>query len=375
MKQEFKICAKTVMDTSDPDIVFDDTGISNHYYDYSSKVSVRIEDEKNGADKLKGIIDRIKREGKNREYDCIVGISGGTDSTYVVYKCIEYGLRPLAVHFDNGWNSELAVSNIEKVLKQLNVDLYTYVIDWEEFSSLQLSFLKSSTPDIEIPTDHAIFALLYEVARKHGIKYIMNGMNFRTESIMPFSWAYGHIDWKYISSVHKRFSTTKLKHYPHFSFSKLLYYTLVKRIQFVSILNYIPFNKEEAQKLLSEKLGWKNYGGKHHESVYTRIVQSYILPEKFNIDKRKAHLSNLILSSQITREEAMKELESPPFNRETVEEDIDYLIKKLRLTREEFDRIMNNATLSFRDYPNNFKLYTLAKKAQQYLRKHNIFHK
>jgi N-acetyl sugar amidotransferase len=375
MKQEFKICIKTVMDTSDPDIVFDKYGISNHYYNYLSKVGARIEEGDDAEQKLLTIINKIKEEGKDHEYDCIVGVSGGTDSTYVAYKCKEYGLRPLAVHFDNGWNSELAVSNIEKVLKQLDIDLYTYVIDWEEFSDLQVSFLKSSTPDIEIPTDHAIFALLYEVANKYGIKYIMNGMNFRTESIMPSSWAYGHIDWKYVKSVHKKFSKKKLKNYPHFSFTKLFYYTFVKRIQFVSILNYINFNKEEAQKLLTEKLDWKNYGGKHHESVYTRIIQSYILPEKFNIDKRKAHLSNLILSNQITREQALKELETLPYNPETVQDDIDYLTKKLRLTGAEFDEIMKTQNKTFRDYPNNFGIYTWAKRIQQYLRKLNIFHK
>lgn len=374
-QEQYRICTKTVMDTTDPDITFDDQGISNHYYNYLSKVNDRIEEGSQAEIKLKAIINKIKQAGKGKEYDCIVGVSGGTDSTYVAYKCKEYGLRPLAVHFDNGWNSELAVSNIEKVLKKLDIDLFTYVIDWEEFSELQVSFLKSSTPDIEIPTDHAIFALLYEVATKHNIKYIMNGMNFRTESIMPFAWAYGHIDWKYVKSVHEKFSRVKLKNYPHFSFAKLFYYTIVKRIKYVSILNYIDFNKDEAQKFLAEKLDWRDYGGKHHESVYTRIVQTYVLPKKFNIDKRRAHLSNLIISGQITREAALKLLEIPPYNEDTVQDDIEYLVKKLRLSDQEFEGIMNAPNKTFKDYPNNFKIYTFAKKTQQYLRKTNIFHK
>jgi N-acetyl sugar amidotransferase len=375
MKQKYKICSKTVMDTTDPDIYFDEQGISNHYYSYYSRVKNRIEQGVDSKIKLDGLIDQIKRVGKDKEYDCIVGVSGGTDSTYVAYKCIELGLRPLAVHFDNGWNSELAVSNIEKTLKKLEIPLLTYVIDWQEFSDLQVSFLKSSTPDLEIPTDHAIFALLYEIAAKHNIKYIMNGMNFRTESIMPSAWSYGHIDWKYIKSMHRKFAKTRLSAYPHFSFTKLLYYSFIKKIKFVSILNYMHFNKEEAQKFLADKLEWRDYGGKHHESVYTRIIQTYILPKKFNIDKRRAHLSNLILSGQITREEALKQLEEPSYNIDNCQDDIDYLTKKLRLTIDEFNKMMESPNKTFKDYPNNFRVYTFAKIIQENLRKFNYFYK
>lgn len=375
MKNKYSICSKTVMDTTDPDIYFDDQGISNHYYNYFARVKNRIEEGNDAKIKLNRIIDQIKKVGKDQEYDCLVGVSGGTDSTYVAYKCKEFGLRPLAVHFDNGWNSELAVSNIEKTLNKLEIDLITYVIDWQEFSDLQVSFLKSSTPDIEIPTDHAIFALLYEIAAKHNIKYIMNGMNFRTESIMPFTWSYGHIDWKYIKSVHKKYGNTKLSAYPHFSFTKLLYYTFIKKIKYVSILNYINFNKEEAQKFLVNNLDWRDYGGKHHESVYTRIIQTYILPVKFNIDKRRAHLSNLILSGQITREEALKQLEMSPYSVENYQDDIEYLTKKLRLTINEFNQIMESPNKTFKDYPNNFTVYSIAKKIQEFLRKRNLFHK
>jgi len=375
MSKQSKICSITVMDTTDPDIVFDNKMVCNHYYNYQNNVKSRIEVGNQAESELVKIIEKIKREGKSKPYDCIIGVSGGTDSTFVAYKCKELGLRPLAVHFDNGWNSELAVSNIEKVLNQLEIDLYTYVIDWKEFSDLQVSFLKSSTPDIEIPTDHAIFAILYKVAVKYKIKYIMNGMNFRTESIMPSSWAYGHIDWKYIKNVHKTFSNGKLKSYPRFSFLDLFYYTFFRRIKFISILNYLDFNKEEAQKFLTDKLGWRDYGGKHHESVYTRIVQTYILPKKFNIDKRKAHLSNLILSGQITREQALKLLEIPPFEEQQSKEDVEYLIKKLKLSSGDFENIMNSPNKTFKDYPNNYTIYLIAKRLQQFLRKIKLFHK
>jgi N-acetyl sugar amidotransferase len=375
MIKKYTICSKTVMDTTDPDIYFDEQGICNHYYKYFSRVKNRIEEGTDAKIKLDRIIDQIKKVGKDQEYDCLIGVSGGTDSTYVAYKCKEFGLRPLAVHFDNGWNSELAVSNIEKTLNKLEIDLITYVIDWHEFSDLQVSFLKSSTPDIEIPTDHAIFALLYEIATKHKIKYIMNGMNFRTESIMPFAWSYGHIDWKYIKSVHNKYGNTKLSAYPHFSFTKLLYYTFVKKIKYISILNYINFNKEEAQIFLANNLDWRDYGGKHHESVYTRIIQTYILPKKFNIDKRRAHLSNLILSGQITREDALKQLETSPYSVDNCQDDIEYLIKKLRLTHNEFNQIMESPNKTFKDYPNNFTVYSIAKNIQEYLRRINLFHK
>ncbi|HPH99331.1 MAG TPA: N-acetyl sugar amidotransferase [Chitinophagaceae bacterium] len=238
-----KICTRCIMDSSDPDISFDEKGICNHCHRYDGLINTRVFHGDVAKAQLEKVTEQIKKRAKGKEYDCLIGVSGGVDSTYVAYLVKQLGLRALAVHFDNGWNSELAVSNIEKTLKKLSIDLYTYVIDWEEFKSLQISFLKASTPDGEVPTDHAINALLFQIAAKHNIKYIISGMNFATESMSVPAWAYGHSDWKYIKGVHKKFSAIKLKQYPHFSLLKLFYFTFIKRIQVLAILNYIEYNK------------------------------------------------------------------------------------------------------------------------------------
>lgn len=266
-EREYQICKRCVMDTTDHEIVFDEEGICNHCKSYLQKASVRIIDESKREQELANLIGEIKQKGKGRDYDCIIGVSGGTDSTYVAWKVKEMGLRPLAVHLDNGWNSELAVSNIEKTLQKLGIDLYTHVIDWHEFRDIQLSFLYASTPDIEIPTDHAINALLFNTANKFNIKYIISGSNFNDEGAFPESWAYGHLDFKYIKSIHKKFGTKPFVTFPHFGLLKLLWFVLFKRIKTVAILNYMHFDKTQARELLKEKLEWRDYGGKHNESL------------------------------------------------------------------------------------------------------------
>jgi N-acetyl sugar amidotransferase len=298
---------------------------------------------------------KIKSAGRGRDYDCIIGVSGGVDSTYVAYRIKEMGLRPLAVHFDNGWDSELAVSNIEKVLKRLDIDLFTYVVDWEEFRDLQLAFLKASTPDGEIPTDHGIFALLWRQASQRGIKYIVSGMNFATEAASVPGWSYGHSDWRYIRAVHKQFGAAKLKTYPHFSLFDLAWFNGVRGIRTVSILNYLDYQKSEAMRVLQHELGWVYYGGKHYESVYTRFWQGYVLPRKFGIDKRVAHLSDLVNAGQMTREQALEDIKAEPYAAELAAQDRLYVIKKLGITEPEFERLMALPRRSFRDYPNNFE--------------------
>lgn len=374
--EEPQICSRCVMDTTDPSIEFFD-GVCNHCRFFDDSFSVRVATGDDGKQKLDQIVHQIKKSGKGKEYDCIAGVSGGVDSTYVVYLAKQMGLRPLAIHFDNGWNSELAVSNIETVLSKLDVDLFTYVVDWEEFKDLQMSFLKASTPDSEIPTDHAIYALLIKTAIKHRVKYILNGMNFSSESIVVPEWAYGHSDWIYIKNVHKQFGSIKLKTYPRYSLLFLFYALLIKRIKFVSILNYIDYDKESAVKLLSDELGWRPYGGKHHESIYTRFFQSYILPRKFNIDKRKAHLSNLIHSSSggMIRRKALEILSEPPCDLALMEQDRGFVIKKFGLTEQEFDDIMSLPKKTFYDYKTNYKYVRLAKRVQNYLRSIGFFHK
>lgn len=365
----YRMCARSVMDTiADPDIGFDAEGISNYYYEYQAKAKLRLFNDDAHKTRLNEIVNLIQSDGKGREYDCIIGVSGGVDSTYVAYLVKQLGLRPLAVHFDNGWNSELAVKNIEHVLNKLGIDLFTYVIDWEEFKSLQLAFLKASTPDGEIPTDHAITALLFQIANEKHIKYIVNGNNFATESVMPITWSYGHIDWQYIRWVNNKFGTRKLKSYPVITPLKYSYYTFVRGIKIISILNYVSYQKVEAMRVLQQELGWKYYGGKHYESIYTRFFQGYILPEKFQIDKRKAHLSTLIFSGQMTREEALRDLQKPIYPEGLLEEDKMFVNKKFELTPAAFDEIMRLPGKTFRDYPNSYRMHVFLRKALNNLR-------
>lgn len=371
----YKQCSKCLMDTSDSEITFNHLGICNHCLRYEQELPKRIFRGTEAENKLSEIVDEIKKNGQNKPYDCLLGVSGGVDSTYVAYLTKKLGLKPLAIHFDNGWNSELAVRNIEKTLDKLDIDLYTYVIDWPEFKDLQLSFLKASTPDGEIPTDHAINALLFREASKRGIKYIISGMNFATESISVSSWSYGHSDWKYIKSVQGIFGTKKLKHYPHFNFFNLFLWSFIKRIKVVSILNYVDYNKEESMKILQNDLDWIYYGGKHYESVYTRFYQGYILPTKFNIDKRKAHLSDLINSGQISKAEAIQELSKPIYDLNLLKQDTIFALKKLKLSENDFEKIMKEPKKSYKDYPNRSEWVATIKKIVNYLRLKNLYTK
>lgn len=369
----YQQCSRCVMDTSDPEISFDEQCVCNHCRRYDAQLSTRVYQGEEASTKLNALVETIKNAGKGKEYDCIIGVSGGVDSTYVAYLTKELGFRPLAVHFDNGWNSELAVSNIEKTLKTVGIDLFTYVIDWSMFKELQIAFLLASTPDGEIPTDHAINALLWQEANRRGIKYIINGMNFATESASVPSWAYGHSDWKYIRSVNKIFGKNKrLKGYPHFSLWDLFYYSAIKGIRVVSILNYINYNKKEVMDVLQNKLGWVYYGGKHYESIYTRFYQAYLLPEKFGIDKRICHLSDLINAKQLSREEAKEQLKTKDYSVKMLNEDLEYVIKKFELTPEKFEAIMKAPIKSFKDYPNNYFLVSRIKNTLNKLRKKNL---
>jgi N-acetyl sugar amidotransferase len=358
----YRICTRCIMDTTDPDIEFDKDGVCNHCK-RAEKLIIEntIVDKVKKNEKLKELLSNIKQAGNGKKYDCIIGVSGGVDSTYVAYLVKELGLNPLAVHLDNGWNSELAVSNIEKTLKTLNIDLYTYVIDWHEFKDLQMSFLKASTPDGEVPTDHAIISILYKLANKYNIKYILNGVNYATESIIPKKWGYGYFDFKYISSVHRKFGKVRLKSYPHMNLLKMFYYMFIKKIKFVPFLNYVEYDKGDAMSLIENKLGWVYYGGKHYESIYTRFFQSYILPIKFNIDKRKGHLSSLIVSNQITREKALEELKKEICPENLLKEDLEYTIKKFEISNADFNQIMQAEPKNFQSYPNYDSLFQSVK--------------
>ncbi len=359
-------------DNVDKFITFNDEGICNHCTEYNKMMNART----SSHEELVGIIDKIKFSGQNKEYDCVIGVSGGVDSSYLAYIVKKkYNLRPLAVHLDNGWNSELAVNNIEKMLKNLEIDLITYVIDWDEFKNIQSSFLKASVPDGEVPTDHAINALLWSEASKRNIKYILSGMNYKTESTNVNDWSYGHSDFRYIKNIQKKYGKKAITSLPNYNFFDLFYYTFIKNIRQVAILNYENYDNELAMKVLQEELGWIYYGGKHHESVYTRWYQGFFLPKKFKIDKRYLHFSNLIKNNNMTREQAIEDLKMPAYNTQLQEEDTRYVLKKLGISESDFNYILNKPIKSFRNYKNSFLIVSALKKFVYFLRKINVYPK
>jgi len=353
-----------------PSLTFDANGMCSSCREYDEAIAYRIVSGPEGKLILEQTLDKVRERGRRQEFDCLIGVSGGTDSTYVAYLTREWGLRPLAIHVDNGWNSELAVQNIHNCLEQLGIELDTVVLDWDEFRDLQLAFLKASTPDGDIPTDHAIQAVLWQAAIANGIKTIISGSNFRTESTAhQLDRSYGHSDWRYIKAVQRRFGTRPLRSYPHYSLGRIPYYNLARRVRILSLLNYIDFDKETAQGIIKAELGWRDYGAKHHESIYTRFFHGYVMPNKFGYDKRYEHLCDLVRSGQLTRHEAVAEIGREPYPREQQEQDVEYVCKKLRLERSEFDQIMLQEPKSFRDYPNNYNNYLRLKRAANALRR------
>jgi N-acetyl sugar amidotransferase len=339
------------MDDTDPDISFDTNGFCNHCTDafFRLKQYPFNLSKKEKENKLLKKIKDIKNKKKG-DYDCIIGVSGGLDSTYIAFKVKEFGLNPLAVHVDNGWNTELSVKNIEKTLKKLDIDLFTKVLDWEGFKDLQLSFLKSSTPDLEIPTDHSIISTLFETANRYKVNTIIAGWNTSTELIMPRKWSNGHWDWYYISNIQKRFGTRQLINYPHLNIVNF-FINKIKRVENFYLLDYLDYNREEAMKTLKSEINWREYSRKHGESIYTKFVQEYILPKKFCFDKRRAHLSTLICSGQLTREEAIEKMNEPLYSKTDLEEDIEYVTDKLCISKDDFFSYMNLPNKTYFDYP------------------------
>jgi len=320
MKSNYKICNECVMDTSDPLIYFDNDGVCNHCRDAKFKLAKGLFSGDEGLNYLNNISNEILKKGKNSDYDCIIGVSGGVDSSYLLHFVkVDLKLNPLVVHVDAGWNSELAVSNIESMVTKLNLDLYTFVVDWREIKALQLAFLNASLANQDVPQDHAFFAKLYQVAESKSIKYVITGSNLSSESILPRSWGYSAMDLIQIKSINKTFGNYKLKNHPMCNYFKYkIYYPYILKMKVIRPLNYMNYNKLESKIFLQNKYGWRDYGGKHHESIWTKFFQSYYLPEKFGFDKRKAHLSSMIVAKQITREEALIELEKPLFDSKTI---------------------------------------------------------
>ena len=359
MVKAYQICTKCIMDISDPGIVFDSNGVCNHCHQFENRLKNEVHYAEQDKTRLQRMIDNIKKDGQGSEYDCVIGLSGGVDSSYVAYLVKQWGLRPLAVHLDNGWNSELAVHNIENLVKKLDIDLYTHVIDWEEFKDLQLSFLKSSISNCEIPTDHAIVACVVNTAMKHNIKYVLLGSNVYTEGVYPEQWEYSYKDLTLIKDIHRKYGKIKLKTFPELGLTRWVQAVYLNRIKIIPILNSIKYIKEDAKKIIQKDLGWVDYGGKHSESIYTRFYQSYLLPEKFAIDKRRAHLSSLISSGQMTRDEALSEVSHEPYPDPAMkEQDRQYVVKKFGLSDEQFYRIISTPVKTYRDYKNESLLWS-----------------
>lgn len=344
-----QVCKVTVMDTTDPDITFDDSGVCNYvseFYEFSRQRP----DLGTRSSQLDQLIAEIKSQGQGSAYDCLLGVSGGVDSSYLACKLHEWGLRPLIVHFDNGWNSELAVKNIEELVTRLDFDLETFVVDWESFRDLQAAYFRASVVDIEIPTDHMIFAALNQIAARNGIRVLVSGHNADTEWLLPKAWYYSKFDLRNMVDINRQHGRGSLARLPKLGVWHQFYYHHFRKIRTVQPLQYMNFNKAQAKQFLIDEMGWRDYGGKHHESIFTRFYQGYVLPKKFDIDKRRAHLSNLILTGQISRDDALIELQHPPYDEEQQQEDKAYVAKKLGFSDAEFDQILNAPPRDHRDF-------------------------
>ena len=353
MEPGYRICTRCVMDTSDPHIVFDDTGVCNHCKGAEERLRRTLLPATERKQAFDALVARIKAAGQGHDYDCLIGVSGGVDSSYVAWLVKEAGLRPLAVHFDNGWNSELAVDNIKNLLDRLDIELYTHVVDWEEFRDLQLSFLRGGLVNCEAPTDHAINSLMLKTAHQFGLRSILSGSNVVTEAIMPRAWSHYNQDLKLLKAVHRKWGTQPLATTPTMGLAHYAYLVLVRKIRQIPLLNLVEYDKDAAKQFMIDEMGWRDYGGKHYESVWTRFFQGYYLVEKFGYDKRRSHLSSMIVSGLTTREAALAELEKPPYRADLLEQDLDFVCKKFGLTRQEWQEIMDRPRTEAWDLPNN----------------------
>lgn len=348
------VCRKCILDDSVPNIWFDEKGECNYCKLHTMLDKDNPNDER-GTKKLQDIAAKIKEAGKRNKYDVIVGVSGGTDSTYLLHLCAELGLKPLAVHLDNGWNTAISVNNLYSVLDTLKIDLYTYVINWKEFQSILLAQLKSGLPWADAPTDIAIVSSLYKIAAKFDIPYVFVGNNFRTEGKQPTQWTY--TDGKLLKYISKKHGQVKFDTYPNLTMSQLIYYTMYKRIKMIRPFYYIKYDKSEAKKLIKQKYNWRDYGGHHHENIFTRYVIGVWLSQKFDIDKRKVTLSAYVRNNELTRDEALTTMKTPPYSKKLMQEDHAYIAKKLGITVEDFDKIWAINNRSFLDYPSYYPLY------------------
>lgn len=365
-----RTCTRCVMDESDADIKFDEQGVCNHCHKFDDVQSAQLLTGEAGRSRLNAIVDKIKREGQGKEYDCIIGLSGGVDSSYLALKVKDFGLRPLVVHVDAGWNSELAVSNIEKVIKYCGYDLHTHVMNWEEMRDLQLAYMEAAVANQDVPQDHAFFSSMYHFAVKNNIKYILSGGNLATEAVFPESWHGSAMDAINLKAIHKAYGTRPLKDYKTISFiNYYFWYPFVKGMRTVRPLNFMEYDKAEAESILAQTVGYRTYARKHGESIFTKLFQNYYLPTKFGYDKRKLHYSSMILSGQLSREAALEKLAEPLYDPRELEMDIEYFCKKMRLSRSSFDELMRAPIHNYADFKNWDGQQRFAKKAQRLIQK------
>jgi len=360
-----QICTNCVMDTTDPNIKFDDNGVCDHCHDFENNVKPSWHTDDLGKLKFSKIIDKIKKVGEKNEFDCILGLSGGVDSSYLLHLAVkEFGLRPLVFHVEGGWNSELAVHNINVMIDKLGLDLYTEVINWEEMKDFQLAFFKSGVPHLDIPQDHAFVATLYHFAEKHNIKYIINGGNFSTECVQyPMEWFYYGTDMAQINDIKKRFGTVKMETYPFSSiFRHKIYLKYIKGVHVVKPLNFRPFVKKDALELLEKEYGWKPYPQKHFESRFTKFYEGYWLPERFGYDTRKVQYSSLILTGQMTRTVALEKLSKPAFNPDTIVDEFNYIATKLGIAPDELKQYFKMPKKYYWDYKNQQNIFRFGAK-------------
>ena len=364
-----QICSNCVMDTTDSRITFDAKGVCDHCRTFFDKVKPQWHTDERGERELRAMVEQIKASGKGKDFDCIIGMSGGIDSSYLTYIATEFGLRPLVFHVDAGWNSQEAVNNIEKLVDKLGLDLYTEVIDWEEMRDLQLAYFKSGVPHIDSPQDHAFFATMYKFAEQHDIRYILTGANLSTECIRnPIEWMYYQSDAIQLKDIHARFGSKPLVNFPTTSILRhKIWLPYVKGIRVVRPLNLVPYDKAAAVALLVDKFGWQPYPQKHFESRFTRFYEGYWLPKKFGFDTRKVQFSSLIVTGQMTREEALEKLKTSPLDDITVRQEFEYVANKLRISSEELQGYMDAPNKTYRDYKSQEGFYMLGARVMKAL--------
>ncbi|WP_081980973.1 N-acetyl sugar amidotransferase [Cellulophaga sp. Hel_I_12] len=365
---EFQICTNCVMDTTDSKITFDNKGVCDHCNTYYNDILPKWHTDERGDKALREIVAKIKEEGKGKDFDCLMGMSGGIDSSYLLYMMKEkYGLRPLVFHVDAGWNSQIAVNNIERLVDGLGLDLFTEVINWEEIKDLQLAYFKSGVPHIDTPQDHAFFATMYKFASKHNIKHILTGGNYSTECVRnPLEWMYYQSDAIQLRDIYKQHGTGKLKDYPvtNILWHKV-YLPYFKGIKLIRPLDYIPYHKDEAMQELVDKFGYQKYPQKHFESRFTRFYEAYWLPEKFGYDTRKVQFSSLILTGQMTREDALEELKKPAYDPETVKQDFEFVANKLGIAVDELQSYLDAPNKTYKDYKSQENIYNIGAKVMR----------